>query len=103
LFLADDCFVGGQGCLSPGWLAERFLTAVRATAAGFVYHQGAVWGAAVAPLLTYFAANQQMGLAKPMIYGTVASSIVYLIAECVGPETKGKVLTATLEVIAPAV
>jgi hypothetical protein len=92
-----------KDALSPGWLAERFLTAVRATAAGFVYHQGAVWGAAVAPLLTYFAANQQMGFAKPMIYGTVASSIVYVIAACLGPETKGKVLTANLEVIAPAV
>jgi MFS transporter, SHS family, lactate transporter len=53
--------------------------------------------------VTYFAANQQMGFAKPMIYGTVGSSIVYVIAVCLGPETKGKVLTANLEVIAPAV
>ena len=87
----------------PGWLAERFPTEVRATAAGFVYHQGAVWGAAVAPLLTYFAVNQQMGFAKPMMYGTVGSLIVYVIAVYLGPETKGKVLTANLEVIAPAV
>ena len=47
------CFVGGKDALNPGWLSERFPTEVRATAAGFVYHQGAVWGAAVAPTLTY--------------------------------------------------
>jgi MFS transporter, SHS family, lactate transporter len=71
---------------------------VRATAAGFVYHQGAVWGAAVAPTLTNFAVNQQMGFAKPMLYATVGSLIVYVIAVYLGPETKGKQLTADLEV-----
>ena len=58
-FLLMICFVGGKDALNPGWLSERFPTEVRATAAGFVYHQGAVWGAAVAPLLTYFAVNQR--------------------------------------------
>ena len=51
--------------LNPGWLSERFPTEVRATAAGLVYHQGAIWGAAVVPLLTYFAVNQGMGSATP--------------------------------------
>jgi hypothetical protein len=46
--------------LAGGTVPDR----VRATAAGFVYHQGADWGAAVAPLLTYFAVNQHMGFAK---------------------------------------
>jgi SHS family lactate transporter-like MFS transporter len=99
LFLLTICFVGGKDALNPGWLSERFPTEVRATAAGFVYHQGAVWGAAVAPLLTYFAVNQQMGFAKPMMYGTVGSLIVYVIAVYLGPETQGKVMTAELEVI----
>src|ERR1044072_161582 len=45
-FLIFICFVGGKDALNPGWLSERFPTEVRATAAGFVYHQGAVWGAA---------------------------------------------------------
>jgi SHS family lactate transporter-like MFS transporter len=99
LFLLTICFVGGKDALNPGWLSERFPTEVRATAAGFVYHQGAVWGAAVAPLLTYFAVNQQMGFAQPMMYGTVGSLIVYVIAVYLGPETKGKVMTADLEVI----
>jgi SHS family lactate transporter-like MFS transporter len=99
LFLLTICFVGGKDALNPGWLSERFPTEVRATAAGFVYHQGAVWGAAVAPLLTYFAVNQQMGFAQPMMYGTVGSLIVYVVAVFLGPETKGKVMTADLEVI----
>jgi hypothetical protein len=90
--------VGGKDALNPGWLSERFPTEVRATAAGFVYHQGAVWGAAVAPTLTNFAVNQQMGFAKPMLYATVGSLIVYVIAVYLGPETKGKQLTADLEV-----
>lgn len=99
LFLLTICFVGGKDALNPGWLAERFPTEVRATAAGFVYHQGAVWGAAVAPLLTYYAVNQHMGFAKPMLYGTVGSLIVYVIAVYLGPETRGKVMSADLEVI----
>jgi SHS family lactate transporter-like MFS transporter len=99
LFMLTICFVGGKDALNPGWLSERFPTEVRATAAGFVYHQGAVWGAAVAPVLTYFAVNQQMGFAKPMLYATVGSLILYVIAVYLGPETKGKVMTADLEVI----
>ena len=63
-----------------------------------MYHQGAVWGAFVAPVLTYFAVNQQMGFAKPMLYATVGSLIVYVIAVFLGPETKGKELTAELEI-----
>ena len=98
LFLLTIRFVG-KDALNPGWLSERFPTEVRATAAGFVYHQGAVWGAAVAPLLTYYAVNQEMGFVKPMMYGTVGSLIVYVIAVFLGPETKGKVMTPELEVI----
>ena len=42
----------------PSYLSERFPTEVRATAAGFVYHQGAIWGGLVAPVLTYFAVDR---------------------------------------------
>jgi len=98
-FMLFICFVGGKDALNPGWLSERFPTEVRATAAGFVYHQGAIWGAAVAPVLTYFAVNQGMGFAQPMMYATIGSLVVYVIAVFLGPETKGKVMTADLEVI----
>jgi MFS transporter, SHS family, lactate transporter len=92
------CFVGGKDALNPGWLSERFPTEVRATAAGFVYHQGAVWGAFVAPVLTYFAVNQGMGFAKPMLYATVGSLIIYVISVYLGPETKGMQLTPELQI-----
>jgi MFS transporter, SHS family, lactate transporter len=98
-FLLFICFFGGKDALNPGWLSERFPTEVRATAAGFIYHQGAVWGAAVAPILTYFAVNRGMGFAIPMMYGTIGSLVVYVIAVYLGPETKGMVMTADLEVI----
>jgi SHS family lactate transporter-like MFS transporter len=98
-FLLQGCFVGGKDSLNPCWLSERFPTEIRATAAGFVYHQGAVWGAAVAPLLTYFAINQNMGFALPMMIGTIGSLVVLVVAVYLGPETKGKVMTADLEVI----
>jgi MFS transporter, SHS family, lactate transporter len=98
-FMLFICFVGGKDALNPGWLSERFPTEVRATAAGFVYHQGAIWGAAVAPVLTYYAVNQGMGFATPMMYATIGSLVVYVIAVFLGPETRGKVMTADLEVI----
>jgi SHS family lactate transporter-like MFS transporter len=99
-FLLFICFFGGKDALNPGWLAERFPTEVRATASGFIYHQGAVWGAAVAPTLTYFAVNQGMGFATPMMYATIGSLVVFVIAVFLGPETKGKVMVAELEVFA---
>ena len=98
-FLLFICFFSGKDALNPGWLSERFPTEVRATAAGFIYHQGAVWGAAVAPILTYFAVNQGMGFAKPMMYGSIGSLVVYIIAVYLGPETKGMIMTADLEVV----
>jgi SHS family lactate transporter-like MFS transporter len=97
-FMLMICFVGGKDALNPGWLAERYPTEVRATAAGFVYHQGAVWGAFVAPTLTYFAVNQQMGFAMPMLYATVGSLVVYVIAVFLGPETKGMQMTSELQI-----
>ena len=39
-----------------------------------------------------------MGFAKPMLYATVGSLIVYVISVFLGPETRGKQMTAELEV-----
>ena len=53
---------GGSICgQNPSYLAERFPTEVRATASGFVYHQGAIWGGLIAPVLTYLAVQLNMG------------------------------------------
>lgn len=80
LFQLTICFAARKDALNPGWLSERFPTGVGAGAAGFVCHQGAVWGVAVAPLPTCFAVNRQMGFARPMMYATVGSLIVYVAA-----------------------
>jgi MFS transporter, SHS family, lactate transporter len=98
-FLLQALVVGGKDTLNPAWLSERFPTEVRASAAGFVYHQGAIWGAFVAPLLSYFAVERHMGFAWPMMVSTMASLVVLVVGVALGPETKGKVLTADLEVI----
>ena len=45
---------GMQGQMAT-YLNERFPTEVRATASGFCYHQGAIWGGLVAPIIAYFA------------------------------------------------
>jgi MFS transporter, SHS family, lactate transporter len=81
---------------SPSYLAERFPTEVRATAGAFCYHQGAILGGLVAPVLAYFATTYNLGFAIPMLVGTVVGAVSFVLALLVGPETKGKVLVADL-------
>ena len=82
---------------NPSYLSERFPTEVRATASGFVYHQGAIWGGLVAPVLTYFAIEMNMGFAMPMLISTNLFLVVVIISVLLGPETKGKELVGDLE------
>jgi SHS family lactate transporter-like MFS transporter len=89
---------GGFASQAPAYLSERFPTEVRATAAGFCYHQGAVWGGLVAPVLAYFATNWGLGYAIPMLLGTIAAALSFVIAIAFGPETKGKALVADVVV-----
>jgi MFS transporter, SHS family, lactate transporter len=97
-FLLQALVVGGKDTLNPAWLSERFPTEIRASAAGFVYHQGAIWGGFVAPVLTYFAINQGMGFAQPMMIATMGGLVVLVLAVFLGPETKGKILISDLEI-----
>src|ERR1700758_5343021 len=55
-FIAQGLFAGGgmYGQV-PSYLTERFPTEIRGTATGFCYHVGAIPGAMVPPILTYFA------------------------------------------------
>ncbi len=89
LFAAGGIF--GQ---NPSYLAERFPTEVRATAAGFCYHQGAIFGGIVVPVIAYFAVNWHLGFAIPMFCGTVIGLISFIVALLLGPETKGKALVS---------
>ncbi len=89
---------GGIYGQNPSYLAERFPTEVRATAAGFCYHQGAIFGGLVGPILAYLATSLGMGFGVPMLIGTVGGLVSFIAALLVGPETKGKQLVAELSV-----
>ena len=85
---------GGIWSQAPAYLAERFPTEVRATASGFCFHQGAIWGGLASPVVTYFAIDWYLGFAIPMAIGTIGGLISLLLALSVSPETRGKELVA---------
>ena len=82
----------------PSYLTERFPTEVRATASAFCYHQGAIWGGFVAPVISLLASNLGTGLAVPMLIGTVVGCASFVLALLLGPETKGTVMVPDLVV-----
>ncbi|MBV9252083.1 MAG: MFS transporter, partial [Acetobacteraceae bacterium] len=98
-FSIQGAFAGAIYGQNPSYLTERFPTEVRATAAAFCYHQGAIFGGLVAPVVTYFAVNMGMGFATPMLFCTCGALISFILALLCGPETKGKVMVADLEII----
>jgi MFS transporter, SHS family, lactate transporter len=98
-FIAQGMFGGSIYSQMPSYLCERFPTEVRATASGFIYHQGAIWGGLVAPVLTYLAVQMNFGFAMPMMISTMLFLVLVVISVLLEPETRGKTLTADLEVI----
>ncbi len=50
---------GGMHVQYPAYLSERFPTEVRATAVAFCFHQGAIWGGLISPLLILYATTHQ--------------------------------------------
>jgi len=101
-FILQGVFGGSIYGQNPSYLSERFPTEVRATASGFVYHQGAIWGGLVAPVISYFAVEQKMGFAMPMMVSTIVFLLIVIVAVALGPETKGKILTADIETMKAA-
>jgi len=97
-FGLQGAFGGALYSQLPAYLSERFPTEVRATASAFCYHQGAILGGLVAPVLAYFATTYQIGYAAPMLVGTVVAAFSVVIALSLSPETMGKELTAELVV-----
>ena len=96
--LQGICGGGGmQGQMAP-YLNERVPTEVRATAAAFCYHQGAIWGGLVPLVLTYFAVHHNLGFAVPMLVATCLAALSFALSLVYAPETKGKVLVAELQV-----
>jgi MFS transporter, SHS family, lactate transporter len=95
-FGLQGAFGGALYSQLPSYLSERFPTEVRATASAFCYHQGAILGGLVAPVLAYFATTYNIGYAIPMFVGTVVAAISVVIARSLSPETKGKELVSDL-------
>jgi MFS transporter, SHS family, lactate transporter len=89
---------GGMHAQYPAYLSERFPTEVRATAGGFVYHQGAIFGGLVGPILAYLATDWQLGFAIPMLIGTTVACVSLVLAMAISPETRGTALSAELSV-----
>jgi MFS transporter, SHS family, lactate transporter len=89
---------GGMFGQIPAYLNERFPTEVRATATAFAYHQGAIWGGFCAPVLAYFASSWQIGLAIPMLVGTMVGAASFIIALLLSPETRGRAIVPDLVV-----
>ena len=73
---------------NPAYLNERFPTEVRATAAGFCYHQGAIWGGLVGPGITYAAVNIHLRFAYPMLVASTVASFSLIFAMLLGLETR---------------
>ncbi len=97
-FTIQGLFVGAIYGQNPSYLNERFPTEVRATAAGFCYHQGAIWGGLCGPILGAWALSAG-GFAVPMLFTTFGALTIFVIALLMGPETKGKVLISDLELV----
>ena len=97
-FLVQSVFAGAMYSQMPSYLTERFPTEVRATASAFCYHQAAIFGGAVAPILTYFAVDYQLGFAIPMLIGTTFGLVNVVIALLISPETKGHIFQSDLVV-----
>jgi len=87
---------GGAGSLIPSYMTERFPTEVRATASAFCYHLGTIFGGIAPPVITYFAVNYDLGFSIPMLVGCVIGSVSWCLALYLGPETRGKEMSADL-------
>jgi SHS family lactate transporter-like MFS transporter len=98
-FSLQGAFAGAIYGINPSYANERFPTEVRATAAAFCYHMGAVVGGFVPPILTYFAVERHMGFAVPMLIGTMGGLVSFVITLFFSPETKGKAMAADLQII----
>jgi MFS transporter, SHS family, lactate transporter len=95
-FVIQGFFGGAIPGQTPSYLTERFPTEVRCTASGFCYHVGLIFGGLVPPVISYFAIEQQMGFAMPMLIGTLVGAASVVSALLISPETKGKVFNPDL-------
>ena len=98
-FSIQGAFAGSMYSQIPSYMTERFPTEVRATAAAFCYHFGAIFGGLVAPILTWFAVNQGLGFALPMMVCASGGIICYIASLLAWPDTKGEEMVADLQLV----
>src|SRR6202048_4544548 len=79
-YILQGAFGGALYSQLPSYLSERFPTEVRATASGFCYHQGAIWGGFVPVVLAFCSEYFHVGLVVPMLVGTVGAAASVVIA-----------------------
>src|SRR5438128_2566052 len=82
---------GGMHVQYPAYLSERFPTEVRATAVAFCFHQGAIWGGLISPLLILYATSHSVALSGPILVTTIVGLAIFLVPALVSPATNGKV------------
>ena len=99
-FTLQGACAGAMYGQNPSFLTERFPTEVRATAAAFCYHQGAIFAGSVGPVIAWLATTGGMGFAKPMLIFTAGGLVSFVLALLLGPETLGKEMVADLEIVA---
>ncbi len=96
LLLLGATIVGAFGTgnfgVMPGYLSERFPTAVRAGGAGFAYHVGAGL-ASIAPSIVGALVDDGMDLARAMAGCIVISGVLVIVVMWLGPETRGRELS----------
>jgi MFS transporter, SHS family, lactate transporter len=98
-FSIQGAFAGSMYNQIPSYMTERFPTEVRATAAAFCYHVGAIFGGMVAPIRTWFAVERQMGFAMPMMICACVSIVCYIGSLLAWPDTKGQEMVPDLELL----
>jgi len=95
----QGAFAGSMYTQIPAYMTKRFPTEVRATASAFCYHVGAIFGGLVAPILTWFAVNQHLGFALPMMICACLAIVCYIASLLAWPETKGQEIVPDLELL----
>src|SRR5690348_2016036 len=98
-FSIQGAFAGSMYSQIPAYMTERFPTEVRATAAAFCYHVGAIFGGMVAPILTWFAVEQRLGFALPMMICASVAIVCYIASLLAWPDTKGQEMVPDLELL----
>ncbi|MFL5257023.1 MAG: hypothetical protein ACJ8AI_29870, partial [Rhodopila sp.] len=63
------------------------------------YHQGAIFGGLVGPVLSYFATSWQLGFAISMMIGTTVGAGSVFVSMLFSPETKGMEIVSNIQLV----